>query len=150
MRRVLCLLALLASLPALAGGPRSVNGLGQPMAWPAGSVTYHPDLGPLGSLSNPEARSLLTGAFGEWASVGALTFTEGSLLAEDINATDIPATNTAHYKHFWRRPDCTGDRLAVHHGIAPRPSRLHPGALGTLEDCANRRSSHWAPSLCCA
>ena len=46
LRRALCLLALLASLPALAGGPRSVNGVGSPMAWPAGSVTYHPDLGP--------------------------------------------------------------------------------------------------------
>ncbi len=100
--RALGLLALLVSLPAVAGSPRSVNGLGQPMAWPAGSVTYHPDLGPLGGLSNAQARALLTGAFGEWASLGILTFTEGPLLADDINAADIPATNAAHYKHLWR------------------------------------------------
>ena len=69
---------------------------------PRADIAYHPDRGPLGSLSNAQARTLLTGAFQEWASLGILNFTEGPLLAENINATDIPATNTAHYKHLWR------------------------------------------------
>ena len=60
----------LAVAPALAGGARSVNGLGQPMAWPLGApVVYNPDQGPLGVLPNVDARTLVAQAFAEWESV---------------------------------------------------------------------------------
>ena len=77
--------ALLLS-PALAGGPRAVNGLGEPMKWSTiSSVTYHPDQGPLGQLDNAEARALLAQAFDVWADVGVVTFSEGALLPHDVD-----------------------------------------------------------------
>ena len=49
-----------AYLVDVAGGPRNVNGLGQPMEWGTGSAgNYHPDPGPLGTLSNAAGRYLL-------------------------------------------------------------------------------------------
>jgi hypothetical protein len=55
---------------AQAGGPRNVNGLGQPMAWPAGTVTYNVDPGSLGSLNNTDARALVSEAFNVWRDAG--------------------------------------------------------------------------------
>lgn len=46
---------LLSAMPALGGGPRNVNGLGQPMAWPPGTISYSLDPGPLGQLNNTAA-----------------------------------------------------------------------------------------------
>ena len=69
-RAALAAALVLAVVPAFAGGARSVNGLGQPMAWPAGApVVYNPDEGPLGVLSNVDARTLVAQAFLEWESV---------------------------------------------------------------------------------
>jgi hypothetical protein len=103
-------LALLVTSAAIAGGAMSVNGLGEPMAWGTASpITYNPDQGGLGTLTNTEARDLLRAAFDEWESVGVLTFTEGALLSQDVNAVDIPYSNPAHWQHFWR---VDGDGLA--------------------------------------
>ena len=80
--RAACAAALaLAVAPALAGGARSVNGLGQPMAWPAGApVVYNPDQGSLGVLSNADARTLVAQAFAEWESV----FVADPLFVDDM------------------------------------------------------------------
>ena len=58
----------------------------------AGAVTYNPDPGALGELDNTAARALLTDAFNVWAATGVVSFAEGALLPEDINAVGIPAT----------------------------------------------------------
>ena len=98
------LLAALALAPALAGGARSVNGLGQPMVWPAGLVTYNPELGSLGQLDNTQARALIAAAFFEWDSIGGfpLGFGEGPPIFQDIDGVDVPGTNPAHWLNFWR------------------------------------------------
>ncbi len=99
-------LAWLAALPAAAGGPRAVNGVGQPMTWDtAGPVVYNPDPGALGLLSNAQARALLASAFAEWGSLpAAIEFAEGAVLPSDVNAVGIPFTNPSHYQNFYRVP----------------------------------------------
>ena len=108
---VTSLVVMAACRAAVAGGPHAVNGAGQPMAWnTAGAVTYNPENGPLGQLTNAQARALLTEAFAEWqAGPATITFTEGSLLGLDVNATGIPLTNSAHYQNFYRK---NGDGLS--------------------------------------
>jgi hypothetical protein len=98
-------LVIAACRAAIAGGPHAVNGAGQPMAWStAGAVTYNPESGPLGQLTNAQARALLAEAFAEWqAGPATITFTEGSLLGVDVNATGTAATNPAHYQNFYRK-----------------------------------------------
>jgi hypothetical protein len=98
------LVAAASSLPVAAGGPRAVNGLGQPMAWSTDSpVTYHPDPGPLGLLSNAAARALLAEAFAEWeAGPAIISFTEGPPLALDVDAEGFAFTNPAHFQNFYR------------------------------------------------
>ena len=67
-------------------------------------MTYNPENGALGLLTNAQARSLLAQAFAEWeAGPATITFTEGSLLGVDVNATGIPLTNPAHYQNFYRK-----------------------------------------------
>ena len=96
-------LLLFVSLPSFAGGPRAVNGLGQPMKWSTvAPIVYNPDPGPLGTLSNSEARALLASAFAEWASVGVVSFTAGAALPADVNGSGAPSTNLAHFKRYWR------------------------------------------------
>ncbi|MGH9868011.1 MAG: FG-GAP-like repeat-containing protein [Candidatus Polarisedimenticolia bacterium] len=90
--------------PVRAGGPRAVNGLGEPMLWSTASpIVYHPDSGPLGLLSNAQARALLTQAFIPWDTIpGSLSFTEGAPLGLDVNAQGFAFSNTAHYLNFYR------------------------------------------------
>ncbi len=99
----LCAAVALSLVPSQAGGPRAVNGLGQPLAWNAASpIVYDPDAGPLGTFDNAEARQLVAAAFGVWAGTGLVSFTEGALLPADVNGVGVPATNAAHFLHFWR------------------------------------------------
>jgi len=96
------LLATAFALPATAGGPRVVNGQGQPMKWSSGgSITYDPDQGPLGELSNAEALALLQAAFAEWSSATGLSFVAGAPLPFDVNADSTPGSNPAHYLNFY-------------------------------------------------
>jgi len=96
-------LLLLWLAPAQSGGPRAVDGLGQPLVWStAAPIAYHPDAGPLGTLTNSEARAILASAFAEWASVGVVSFTEGAALPGDVSGNGIPATNPDHFLHHWR------------------------------------------------
>ncbi len=87
-----------------AGGPRSVNGVGQPMAWnTVAPVRYNPDQGPLGQLNNASARALLAQAFAVWeAGPAGITFTEGPLLSFDVNANGFPYSNPAHFRNVYR------------------------------------------------
>jgi len=95
------LLALFFVHAAHAGGPRAVNGLGEPMVWPVpGPIVYNPDPGSLGVLGPAQARELLLDAFIEWED--PFVFVEGSPLPGDIDAAGIPANNPLHWKHFWR------------------------------------------------
>jgi hypothetical protein len=94
----------------LAGGPRAVNGLGQPMRWnPAGTIVYHPDRGSLGTLSKGPARTLLSQSFVAWTSAVPITAGEGSQLPVDVNASGNPSTNAAHFQNFYR---VAGDGLS--------------------------------------
>ncbi|MBP7149322.1 MAG: VCBS repeat-containing protein [Acidobacteria bacterium] len=62
--------ALAAASLAVAGGPRYVNGAGQPLRWPAGTpIVYNPDPGMLGQLANPQARELLVAGLAAWSGV---------------------------------------------------------------------------------
>jgi Big-like domain-containing protein/VCBS repeat protein/FG-GAP repeat protein len=88
---------------ARAGGPRAVNGAGQPLVWStAAPIPYNPDPGPLGTLTNAQARALLASAFSRFTGVGTLAFTEAAPLAADVNGIGIPATNPNHFLHLWR------------------------------------------------
>ena len=100
---VVATFGLVMARPAEAGGPRAVNGLGQPMKWStAAPIVYNPDPGPLGTLSNAQARALVASAFAVWASVGVVGFTEGPALPVDVNGAGVPATNAAHFRNYWR------------------------------------------------
>jgi Tol biopolymer transport system component len=96
-------LALVVAMPARAGGPRSVNGLGQPMAWgKAVPIVYNLDQGPLGQLSESNARALATAAFAVWGAEGVVSFTPGTPLPSNVDAAGTPATNPNHLEHYWR------------------------------------------------
>ena len=77
------------------------------MKWStAAAIAYNPDFGPLGSLTNGQADALLADAFGRWQGVvlSDIAFTPGPDLPYDVNATEIPFTNPAHWANFWRKP----------------------------------------------
>ncbi len=95
----------LAQLPAGGGGARRVNGQGLPMTWPSGSVLYHPEGGGLGVLTSAEAIALLRSAYARWDAIPLANLTLNDLdgaLPMDIDAVGIPATNPAHWAHYWR------------------------------------------------
>src|SRR5215471_12054227 len=94
------------------GGALNVNGSGSPMRWStASAVVYNPDQGSLGTLTNGQANSLLADAFSRWqgAPYTAIIFSAGPALPYDVNAVGIPASNPAHWAHFWRKD---GDGLS--------------------------------------
>ncbi len=97
----------LVATTAFAGGPRAVNGKGDPMAWnTSGDVIYHPDRGTLGQLNNMDARQVVQEAFAVWNAVGNLvTFDGTNLLPADIDAVGLPADNADHWLHYWRVDD---------------------------------------------
>jgi Tol biopolymer transport system component len=104
---VAILVLALAQLPAGGGGARRVNGQGLPMTWPGGSVLYHPEGGDLGLLTSAQAIALLRNAYGRWDAIPLANLTLSDLegaLPFDIDAVGIPATNPAHWAHFWRVP----------------------------------------------
>ncbi|MGA9352802.1 MAG: Ig-like domain-containing protein [Terriglobales bacterium] len=103
--RILAVFALVLLFPALlhAGGPAWVAGAGynpgvegQPILWTNATVEYFTDQGALSSiLNNSQADAFVTTAITPWttaAGVG-LTVTQGGHLAEDVNGSNIEATN---------------------------------------------------------
>lgn len=86
----------LVALVALAGrvhaaGPLIVNGAGTPLAWSAGVVTWNPDRGTLGTLSNAGAVDLVAGNFATWQAVptAALAIDNGGSLPVDVTAANV-------------------------------------------------------------
>ena len=87
----------LVALVALAGrvhaaGPLIVNGAGTPLAWSAGVVTWNPDRGTLGTLSNAGAVDLVAGNFATWQAVptAALAIYNGGSLPVRVEGADCP------------------------------------------------------------
>jgi hypothetical protein len=123
----LTLVLVIASTPARAGGPRAVTGAGDAFKWDSSlTIVYNPDRGPLGQLDNTDARALLREAFDVWEALGLMQFSEGRRLPFDIDAVDIPATNPAHYLHFWREQSDVESDLDIVLGIkGGRPSQTY-------------------------
>jgi hypothetical protein len=103
--RILAATALVLLFPALlhAGGPAWVAGSGynpgvegQPILWTNATVEYFTDQGALSPiLTNSQADAFVSAAITPWttaAGVG-LTVTQGGHLAEDVNGSNIEATN---------------------------------------------------------
>jgi Tol biopolymer transport system component len=90
--RIAAIATAFLSLPAAAGGPRSVNDSGTAQAWPYHStVFYNVDIGTLGQLPNASAVGLVDLAFDQWQAVTwqsspVLTLTRGPALSEDVDA----------------------------------------------------------------
>ncbi len=103
---------------ALAGGPRAVTGLLQPMKWsfscPGSPIVYNPDQGTLGSLDSATAQSLLADAFVEWESAteNLICFSSGPELPFDVDSAGVPKTNPTHWLNFWRVRDGSLDVIA--------------------------------------
>ncbi|HET9307292.1 MAG TPA: Ig-like domain-containing protein [Candidatus Sulfotelmatobacter sp.] len=100
--RLAGLMAIILTLPLLsrAGGPKNVAGssyfdpgmTGQPLAWPAGAITYYTDQGDISPiLPNASANSFVAGAFSQWTSVtsAALASSSGGALAEDVSRANV-------------------------------------------------------------
>ncbi len=79
--------AALAAGVLFAGGPRKVDGSGDPILWNTSTpVTYFVDQGELGTLSNTAANDLVAGAFDTWGRVAdaVIEFAIAGQLLEDI------------------------------------------------------------------
>ncbi len=89
------LLALAALLTdhADAAGPLIVNGAGTPLVWSGGIVSWNPDRGTLGTLSNAEAVSLASDNFAKWQAVptAALAISNTGTLPVDVTAANVNA-----------------------------------------------------------
>jgi hypothetical protein len=98
-----CVLAFLGSVAAHAGGPKFVAGvsyfnpaaLGQPVSWAGGQVRYSVDQGPLGTLSNKQAVTMVDAAAAIWSAVptAGVHLVDAGNLAEDVNGSNVLAGN---------------------------------------------------------
>ncbi len=104
---MVCLAFLATGSVLFAGGPRAVNENGDPLAWDITSdIVYNFDTGPLGMMSNAEARTFVNSAFQEWEDVNAPMVPfgpPGPDLPGDINCLMSPDTNTNHWRLYWRK-----------------------------------------------
>ncbi|MGA7686517.1 MAG: hypothetical protein WCA58_16005 [Terriglobales bacterium] len=103
--RILAIAALVLLFPALlhAGGPAWVAGAGynpgvegEPILWTNATVEYFTDQGPLSPiLTNSQADAFVATAITPWTTAAgvALTVTQGGHLAEDVNGSNIEATD---------------------------------------------------------
>ena len=101
----LVLAILLGSTWAYGGGPRFVAGVtgfdpavaGKPILWANGVVNYYTDQGDLSSLlPQASANAFVADAFSRWTSVStaALVATRVGSLAEDVNGSNVVATQS--------------------------------------------------------
>lgn len=94
--RIVSAAALLAAFlpcePVRAAGPLLVNGAGEPGVWTASPVTYNPDHGKLGALSNTDALARLAASAAVWTNVAtsSVTITAGAQLPVDVTASNWP------------------------------------------------------------
>lgn len=108
--RMLSLLAAVAALflvelpETRAGGPRYVAGpsyfdsgtQGAPLTWAQGIINYYTDQGDLSlALPGPNADAFVAQAFSQWTSIptAAISATQAGQLSEDVNGTNIAASN---------------------------------------------------------
>jgi hypothetical protein len=104
----LCTIAVLFPLffPAVvhAGGPKYVAGVkffnaglaGQPVRWAGGQVNYFVDQGQLSAtISNQQATAMVDAAAALWSAIptAGVTLTDMGQLGEDVNGSNIAATN---------------------------------------------------------
>ena len=75
-----------------AAGPLIVNGAGAALTWDVSTlVPWHPDRGPLGSLDNGAAITLVEEGFATWAAVpeAAIDFAAGPALPTDVTGANF-------------------------------------------------------------
>ncbi len=116
---------MVASAPlASAGGPKYVAGVsyfnpgvrGQPVRWPGGQVNYFIDQGPLNAaISNAQATAMVDAAAAIWSAVptAAVNLTDAGNLAEDVNGSNVLASNGVFTQPADVTPTATGTPVAV-------------------------------------
>ncbi len=115
---------LLFALFSRAGGPKSVAGTsyfeststGQPLIWPLGQLTYYTDQGDLSPvLPNAAANAFVADAFSQWTSVptAAVGAVSGGQLAEDVNGSNVIASNGVISLPTDIQPSATGTPIAI-------------------------------------
>src|SRR5262245_48407212 len=77
----------LAAPPARAGGPLIVNGAGNPLVWNVSPITYNPDRGKLGVLTNAQALAHLATGAGAWNGVSTATVSLAAAAALPVDVT---------------------------------------------------------------
>lgn len=118
------LLALLAPVAALAGGPKYIAGtsyfnsgvVGQPIHWAGGQLNYFVDQGSLSSsVSNQQAKAMVDAAAALWSAVptAGVKLTDMGSLNEDVNGTDIAASNGQITAPYDVTPSATGYPVGV-------------------------------------
>ena len=117
-------LGLLMGQVALAGGPKYVAGVayfnpavvGQPIRWVDGPINYFVDQGPLnGSISNQQAVGMVDAAAAFWNAVptAGVNLTDAGSLAEDVDGSDVLASN----QQFTAPADVTPEATAKPIGV---------------------------------
>jgi hypothetical protein len=131
---------LLASLPALAGGPKFVAGvtyfnsgvLGQPAHWANGQLSYYVDQGPLNSsINNQQATAMVDAAAALWSAIptAGVTLTDQGQLNENVSGANIVLGGTGF--------TVTGEQT-TQAGLIAQPADVTPTAtsypLGVIFD----------------
>jgi hypothetical protein len=120
----LFLFSLLAPLTAWAGGPKYVAGtsffnpgvVGQPIHWAGGQLHYFVDQGALSSsVSNQQATAMVDAAAAVWSAVptAGVTLTDRGALNEDVNGSNIAASNGQITNPYDVTPQATGYPVGV-------------------------------------
>ena len=123
-RSLPALFLLLAPLTAWAGGPKYVAGtsffnpgvVGQPIHWAGGQLHYFVDQGALSSsVSNQQATAMVDAAAAVWSAVptAGVTLTDRGALNEDVNGSNIAASNGQITNPYDVTPQATGYPLGV-------------------------------------
>ncbi|MGB7548059.1 MAG: IPT/TIG domain-containing protein [Terracidiphilus sp.] len=121
---VLSLLAILAPVALMAGGPKYVAGvsyfdpavLGQPVHWSGGVVNYYVDQGPLNSsMTNQQATAMVDAAAALWSAIptAGVKLADAGSLNEDVSGSNIVAGNAVIAQPADVTPSATNYPLGV-------------------------------------